>query len=89
MRSWGPSPHNSAGGTSSRPRHQNKDLESILRLVEGQGWRVERSPKGYFKLKCDCAEKHMKTVHSTPSDPNYGRNLLAWLRRQGCWKEQA
>jgi hypothetical protein len=78
-----------AGDTASRPKHQDKDLERILRLAEAQDWRVEKRPKGYFKMKCNCAELHMKTVHLTPSNPNYGRNLLGWLRRCSCWKEQS
>jgi len=28
---------------------------------------------------------HRKTVHLTPSDPNYVRNLRQWLERQSCW----
>jgi len=42
---------------------------------------------GYFKVKCPCDERHMRTVHLTPSDPNYAKNLLAWLRRYSCWED--
>jgi hypothetical protein len=35
---------------------------------------------------CLCPAKHMKTVHLTPSDPNYVRNLLGQLKRATCWK---
>lgn len=30
----------------------------------------------------------MRTVHLTPSDPNYGKNLLAWLNRCACWSDR-
>ena len=71
-----------------RRKHPKKELEQILRLAEEESdWHVEASPSGYFKLKCHCEAKHIRWVHLTPSDPNYGKNLLAWLRRQPCWKE--
>ncbi|MHB1713088.1 MAG: hypothetical protein ACYCV7_17150, partial [Acidimicrobiales bacterium] len=59
-----------------RRRHPKKELEEILAEAEARGWRVE-SRTGYFKLKCSCDEKHYKTVHYSPSDPNYGKNLRA------------
>lgn len=70
----------------TRPRHQRGDLEDVLRAAERQGWTVERGK--YFKLKCPCADKHMKTIHLTPSDPSYTRNTLAHLRRATCWEDQ-
>jgi len=72
----------------ARPRHPKKDLEAILRLCEAAGWRVEKPSRGYFKVKCGCPDKHMRTVHLTPSDPNYGKNLLGWLRRRPCWRQR-
>jgi hypothetical protein len=74
---------------SQRPRHPVKELESVLQEAEARGWRVTKKPKGYFKLWCPCEAKHRKTVHLTPSDPNYERNLRAWLRRQPCWTQEA
>lgn len=71
-----------------RKRHQDKEIEKTLRLAEGQGWRVEIPPKGYMKIKCPCEDKHYRTVHSTPSDSNYNRNLLGWLKRQSCWTKE-
>lgn len=67
-----------------RPRHPDKDLESILQLAEGQGWRVIRKRK-YYKAYCPCGD-HLKTIHMTPSNPNYGLNLTKWLERQPCWE---
>jgi len=40
----------------------------------------------YFKLYCPCPQKHLKTVHLTPSGANYARNLRKWLERQSCWE---
>jgi hypothetical protein len=68
-----------------RQRHPIKELETVLRDAEARGWRVERG--GYFMMKCPCTERHMKTVHLTPSNPNYERNLRAWLARCSCWKD--
>lgn len=66
-----------------RPRHPRKDLEEICRLMEEAGWRITRK-KGYFNGYCPCGQ-HKHTVHLSPSNPYYGRNLTQWLRRQPCW----
>lgn len=34
---------------------------------------------------CPCTEEHFKTVHLSPSNPNYELNLRKWLERQPCW----
>ena len=72
----------------SRPKHQDKDLEEIIREAERRGWRAEKGSK-YFELLCPkkCG-KHYRWVHLTPSDPRYGLNLRKWLERQPCWKEK-
>lgn len=67
----------------NRPRHPRKDLEALLREAEGNGWRVTKGK--YYIMWCPCALKHKRTVHLTPSDPGYVRNLLGWLRRETCW----
>jgi hypothetical protein len=69
-----------------RQRHPNKELERLLRRGEDQKWRVERGRK-YFVMYCPCKEKHYKTVHLTPSDSHYERNLRSRLRSTTCWKE--
>jgi len=56
-------------------------------MVEMHGWRVEMGSR-YFKCKCPCPERHMKTVHLTPSDPRYRLNLIMWFRRQSCWEDR-
>jgi len=63
----------------------NKDVKDLVALVLGQGW-TEVTGKGYRKFRCPCG-KHRKTIHHSPSDPNYCRNTLMWFRRQDCWKE--
>jgi hypothetical protein len=68
----------------SRPKHQVKELEAVLREVEQRGWRVDKP--NYFRLLCPCG-KHQRRVHLTPSNPNYELNLRKWLERQPCWKE--
>lgn len=70
---------------AGRPRHQDKHLEGVLSDAEKRGWRVEKGRK-YYMMWCPCGAHH-KTVRLTPSDPNYRRNLLGWLRRSGCWED--
>lgn len=70
---------------AARPRHPRTDLEQVLQMAEARNWRVERGSK-YYRLLCPCEGMHMKSVHLTPSDPKYRRNLLSWLSRCACWK---
>lgn len=65
-------------------RH-DKDIEPVLEAARSQDWKVTRG-KRYYKIWCPCPAKHWKTVHLSPSDPNYVRNLLGQLRRKTCWK---
>lgn len=78
----------------SRPRHQVKELEAVLRQAERRGWRIDKGKK-YFGMRCPCG-KHQRRVHLTPSNPNYELNLRnpnyelnlrKWLQRQPCWKD--
>lgn len=62
----------------SRHRHPKKDLEAVLRDGEAKGWEVAKTRK-YYRMRCPCGS-HQKTVHLTPSDPNYRQNLVGWLR---------
>jgi hypothetical protein len=72
---------------SSRPRHKIKELEALLKEAEGKAWKVTKGKK-YFKMWCPCKKMHRKTVHLSPSDPNYERNLRGELRRGTCWTEE-
>ena len=67
---------------------QRKELAAIRAEARRKGWRVERG-KGYYKMWCPPAcGKHWKTVHLSPSDPNYTRNLLGQLGRATCWNKK-
>ncbi|KJE24861.1 hypothetical protein FF36_00868 [Frankia torreyi] len=68
-----------------RSRHPIKELEAFLRQAESQSWRVEKGKK-YFKIYCPCGE-HKHTVHLTPSDPRYEKNLRGHLKSRTCWEE--
>lgn len=70
--------------STGRPTHPKPDLEKLLKLVEANGWRVTRGKK-YYSCRCACLA-HMKTMHLTPSDPNYALNMIKWFQRQPCWK---
>jgi len=74
----------SGGVRLTRPRHQDKDLEAVLRDAEVRDWQVTKDKK-YFKLWCPCPGQHRKTVHLTPSGSRYEMNLRKWLERQPCW----
>jgi hypothetical protein len=72
----------------TRARHPRRELEAVLRAAESQNWIVKKSKK-YFKMYCPCEDKHIKTVHLTPSSPKYRQDLLGQLRRATCWNEEA
>jgi hypothetical protein len=67
-------------------RHPNKDLEAVLEHFHQAGWRVIDQSR-YYKVRCPCG-LHQRSIHLTPSDPNYGKNALAWLQRQPCYREE-
>ena len=69
--------------SSDRPRHPKPELERLCRDVEKAGWRITRG-KRYFKAYCACG-KHKRTIHLSPSDPNYEKHARSWFRRQPCW----
>jgi len=69
---------------ANRPRHPKKELEEVLTRAEERSWRVTKGKK-YFKLWCPKPCRHRKTVHLTPSDPNYKRNLVKFLENRTCW----
>ena len=69
----------------SRPKHSTNEIESVLREAERKGWRIDGGGNSYFKMKCPCPNKHLKTVHLTPQQ-NYAKNLRRYLKRQTCWE---
>ena len=69
-------------------KHSRKDLEAVLVAFHEAGWRIG-DPPTYYSVRCPCGD-HYRWVHLTPSDPNYARNALQWLKRQPCTpKEEA
>lgn len=60
------------------------EIGELLDSLRRAGWRVERG--NYWKCYCPCAQRHLKTVHLSPSDPNYLKNVKAQLRRATCWE---
>lgn len=71
----------------NRPRHPKKDLEAVCQTAEAAGWQIMRGT-GYFKAYCPCG-LHKRTLHLSPSDPNYARNVAHWFRRQPCWPKES
>jgi NAD(P)-dependent dehydrogenase (short-subunit alcohol dehydrogenase family) len=51
-------------------------------------WKAATARGGRIKMKCACPDKHMKMVHLTPRD-TYAKNLIRWLERRTCWKDEA
>ncbi|MBG6098790.1 hypothetical protein [Nocardioides luteus] len=74
------------GPDKRRPRHPIKELEALLKSLEEQGWVVEKGSK-YYRAKCPCEEKAMKSIHLTPSNPHYLLNTRKKLARDTCWKD--
>lgn len=72
---------------ATRPKHQDKDLEAVLRDAEARQWRVTKG-KRYYMMRCPCPEMHQKTVKLTPSGSRYELNLRKWLERQSCWRSK-
>jgi hypothetical protein len=71
-----------------RPKHPNRDLEAVLREAEAKGWRVEKRPNRYFKMKYPCDRLPIKTVKLTPSNPYYEMQLRGELSRRTCWDQR-
>lgn len=63
----------------------DKDVKEVVDEITAHGW-IEVTGKRYRKFRCPCGD-HRKTIHHSPSDPNYFRNLRAWFHRQSCWKD--
>lgn len=68
----------------SRPSHAKKDIEDVLRYVEGQGWKVRCGGSHawgkiycpYNSAECRCGEFCITCIWSTPKNPgNHARAL--------------
>ena len=63
------------------PEHTREDAEKVRK---GLGWTVGGVGKqGYEKWLCPCGA-HKKWIHKTPSNPNYFKDAIAYMRRQSC-----
>ena len=62
----------------------SKDIAQLVRALQAQGWRVERSGGGHYKAFPPDTSKPMVTIASTPSDRRAFRNTIALLRRSGA-----
>lgn len=67
-----------------RPRHPDKEIEALIRECEARGWTVIRARK-YYKGYCPCL-RHQHSFKMTPSNPNWTRECLRFLRRLDCWE---
>jgi len=67
-------------------RHPKKDLQEVLVAFDRAGWVIE-DPPTYYTVKCPCGD-HMRQIHLTPSNPDYGQRALRWLRRQPCFTKE-
>lgn len=63
-----------------------QDTRELIREFERAGWKVVYRKNGYPRVLCPCG-KHQRSIHKTPSNPNYGKDALQWLRRQSCYQE--
>lgn len=65
--------------------HPKKEGEEVLKEFHAHGWLITRK-KGYYKCLCppECGQ-HLKTVHLSPSNPNYYKQLLAYVSKMPCW----
>ena len=63
------------------------EREDVFAVAFELGWTVRkrRSGKGYEMLVCPCGQ-HKTWVHKTPSNPNYYRERVNFIRRQDCNK---
>jgi hypothetical protein len=62
------------------------EREDVFQAVEELRWTQKKpNKKGYIKLLCPCG-KHKTWLHKTPSNPNYYRERVNFLRRCECSK---
>jgi hypothetical protein len=59
-----------------------KDVADLVRRAAAQGWRREERRSGSILLFSPDGET-IVTLHSTPSDVNWGRAAIRQLRRGG------
>lgn len=59
---------------------KNQDFREAVDWVKGVGWRVDEERRGYPMAFCPCG-RHTRTIHRTPSNPNYFNEMRRWVLR--------
>ena len=57
-----------------------QDFRDTIRWLEERGWEIDMERKGYPLARCPCGQ-HLKTIHRTPSNPAYWKNLRKHVER--------
>lgn len=60
----------------------DKNLKTLLEKLEAQGWRIERTRKGFMCYPPD-KSKQSVLIHGSESDHRAMKNTLARLKRNG------
>lgn len=58
------------------------DVKRLLDEAERQGWRVERTKRGAYRLFAPNSVG-IVTIHATPSDHRWMKNAISLMRRHG------
>jgi len=59
---------------------KGQDFRENVAWLEARGWEVDADRNGYPLARCPCGE-HLKTIHRTPSNPQYWKNLRKHVER--------
>lgn len=71
----------------SRPRHKDKDIESIFRESERMDWKVTGGGDKHFEMRCPAPCRHLVVVSGTPRSGNLKRTVMTQLKNHTCWEE--
>lgn len=61
----------------------NRDWKKLIEAAEDQGWTVERTKRGAYKLVPPDVTKQIVFIHQTPSEVRAIRNKIAEMKRSG------
>jgi len=64
---------------------QRNNRRNLIKAARKQGWRVTLSKNGHLKFVPPDPEAPIVHAGGTPSDVRATRNLIADLRRTGCF----
>jgi len=59
------------------------EREDVFAAALELDWTIDDKPNkhGYLKMKCGCG-KHITWLHKTPSNPNYYKERIQYMRRK-------